>query len=129
MKFFFPAILLCAALSLSSSAAGQEAVFSGKPLRVGVAGLVHGHVHWNPGPKEIGVSRKFLGRLTDPVLTGGGALIDFGCYGANLIAVVHGAQQVSPLSLSSLVNNLIVVEILEAARKSAEKGKTIDLKP
>lgn len=367
MRFFFPVILLCAALS--PSAAGQEAVFSGKPLRVGVVGLVHDHVHWilgrpdrgdieivgiaepnqelagryarqygfsmdlvyptieamldatkpeavtafnsiyghlevvqkcaprgihvmvekplavgvdharkmaqlarqnnihlltnyettwygsnhqayqmlregkvgnlrkvvvhdgHPGPKEIGVSREFLDWLTNPVLNGGGALTDFGCYGANLItwlmqgqkpasvtcvtqqhkpdvyprvddeatiileypgmqgiiqaswnwpynrkdmevygqtgyilclnrtnlsilldeqegpynesapspkyddpffyfaAVVRGAQQVSPLSLSALENNLIVVEILEAARKSAKKGKTIDLKP
>jgi predicted dehydrogenase len=36
------------------------------------------------GPKEIGVSREFLEWLTDPILNGGGALIDFGCYGANL---------------------------------------------
>ena len=36
------------------------------------------------GPAEIGCSRKFLDWLTDPVLNGGGAVIDFGCYGANL---------------------------------------------
>ena len=36
------------------------------------------------GPSEIGCSRKFLDWLTDPVLNGGGAVIDFGCYGANL---------------------------------------------
>jgi predicted dehydrogenase len=36
------------------------------------------------GPKEIGVSREFLEWLTDPIQNGGGALIDFGCYGANL---------------------------------------------
>lgn len=183
------------------------------------------------GPQEIGVSQEFLEWLTDPVLNGGGAVIDFGCYGANLItwlmagqkplsvtcitqqikpdiypkvddeatiilaypkmqgiiqaswnwpynrkdmeaygqtgyvislnrsdmsilldekegpfnesapswdyedpfayfaAVVRGQQKVVPLDLSSLENNLIVVEILEAARKSAKKGKTIRLKP
>ncbi len=36
------------------------------------------------GPVEIGCSQKFLDWLTDPVLNGGGAVIDFGCYGANL---------------------------------------------
>lgn len=36
------------------------------------------------GPKEIGCSEEFLAWLTDPVLNGGGALTDFGCYGANL---------------------------------------------
>ena len=36
------------------------------------------------GPKEIGVSKEFLDWLTDPVQNGGGALMDFGCYGANL---------------------------------------------
>ncbi|CAL1518609.1 Gfo/Idh/MocA family oxidoreductase [Chitinophaga sp. MM2321] len=37
------------------------------------------------GPKEIGCSPAFLAWLTDPVLNGGGALMDFGCYGANLM--------------------------------------------
>jgi len=36
------------------------------------------------GPKEIGVGPEFLGWLTDPKLDGGGALYDFGCYGADL---------------------------------------------
>jgi predicted dehydrogenase len=37
------------------------------------------------GPQEIGVGPEFLGWLTDPVKNGGGALFDFGCYGANLM--------------------------------------------
>ncbi|MEM8484435.1 MAG: Gfo/Idh/MocA family oxidoreductase [Bacteroidota bacterium] len=37
------------------------------------------------GPKEIGVDKEFLDWLVDPVLNGGGALTDFGCYGANLM--------------------------------------------
>jgi len=37
------------------------------------------------GPKEIGVGKEFLDWLTDPTLNGGGALFDFGCYGANLM--------------------------------------------
>jgi predicted dehydrogenase len=36
------------------------------------------------GPKEIGVEPWFLAWLTDPKLDGGGALFDFGCYGADL---------------------------------------------
>jgi predicted dehydrogenase len=38
----------------------------------------------HPGPVEIGCNKEFLDWLTDPVLNGGGALTDFGCYGANL---------------------------------------------
>lgn len=34
------------------------------------------------GPKEIGVSKEFADWLYDPVKNGGGALMDFGCYGA-----------------------------------------------
>ena len=58
------------------------------------------------GPKEIGCSAAFLEWLTDPVLNGGGALTDFGCYGADLItwlmdgqrptAVVAVTQQIKP---------------------------------
>ncbi len=36
------------------------------------------------GPIEIGCGKKFTDWLTDPVLDGGGAVMDFGCYGANL---------------------------------------------
>jgi predicted dehydrogenase len=58
------------------------------------------------GPKEIGVNKEFLEWLTDPVKNGGGALMDFGCYGANLttwlmkgerpLAVVAVTQQIKP---------------------------------
>jgi len=183
------------------------------------------------GPKEIGVSKEFFEWLTDPVKNGGGAVIDFGCYGANLItwlmkgerpisvsavlqqikpdiypkvddeatiivtypraqgiiqaswnwpfgrkdmeiygqhgyaisdrngiktktapdrkedykavpppsrpfndpfaylaSVVRGEVTVKPTDLSSLQNNMIVVEILEAARKSAKEGKVVYFK-
>lgn len=36
------------------------------------------------GPKKIGINSEFLDWLTDPVQNGGGAIMDFGCYGANL---------------------------------------------
>jgi predicted dehydrogenase len=187
------------------------------------------------GPKNIGVSGEFLEWLTDPMLNGAGAIVDFGCYGANiatwlnagqrptsvtavaqqfqpennpkveddatiiltyensqailepswnwpigrkdmeiygltgaiyadngkdlririaegydgfeeekvriekrdapfddpfsfLIAVIRNEIQMKPYDLSSLENNLVVVEILEAAIQSAKEGKTIYLK-
>jgi predicted dehydrogenase len=45
------------------------------------------------GPKEIGCSADFLAWLTDPVLNGGGALTDFGCYGADLITWLMDGQR------------------------------------
>lgn len=45
------------------------------------------------GPREIGCSEDFLAWLTDPVLNGGGALTDFGCYGANLITWLMDGQR------------------------------------
>jgi predicted dehydrogenase len=45
------------------------------------------------GPKEIGVNAEFLDWLTDPKHNGGGAVIDFGCYGANLITWLANGQR------------------------------------
>jgi len=45
------------------------------------------------GPKEIGCSATFLAWLTDPVLNGGGALTDFGCYGADLMTWLMDGQR------------------------------------
>ena len=39
----------------------------------------------HPGPKAINVPPEFFAWLTDPRLGGGGALFDFGCYGADLM--------------------------------------------
>ncbi|HLN73527.1 MAG TPA: Gfo/Idh/MocA family oxidoreductase [Prolixibacteraceae bacterium] len=52
------------------------------------------------GPKEIGCDKVFLDWLTDPVQNGGGALIDFGCYGANLMTYLMKGQQ--PLSVTAV---------------------------
>jgi predicted dehydrogenase len=52
------------------------------------------------GPKEIGVEPEFLEWLTDPVKNGGGALFDFGCYGADLATVLMRGQ--APLRVSAL---------------------------
>jgi len=45
------------------------------------------------GPKEINVNEEFLEWLTDPVLNGGGAVTDFGCYGANLITWIMKGEE------------------------------------
>jgi len=42
------------------------------------------------GPKEIGVSMYFGDWLYDPIKNGAGALMDFGCYGANWALSVKG---------------------------------------
>jgi len=55
----------------------------------------------HPGPLEIGVNKEFLDWLTDPVQNGGGAVIDFGCYGANLITWLAGGQR--PVSVMALL--------------------------
>jgi predicted dehydrogenase len=49
------------------------------------------------GPKEIGVPPEFFGWLSDPIKNGGGALFDFGCYGANLMTWMMDNQR--PLSV------------------------------
>ena len=56
------------------------------------------------GPKEIGVSKEFLNWLTDPVMNGGGAIIDFGCYGANLMTWLMDGQV--PISVSAVTKQI-----------------------
>jgi len=53
------------------------------------------------GPKEIGCSTNFLAWLTDPVLNGGGAINDFGCYGADLATwLMNGQKPTSVFAVS-----------------------------
>lgn len=68
------------------------------PLRKIV--VMDGH----PGPKEIGTAPEFFGWLSDPVRNGGGALMDFGCYGANLIAWLMRDQ--TPVSVTAILQQL-----------------------
>lgn len=53
------------------------------------------------GPKEIGVSNEFLEILTDPKKNGAGALVDFGCYGANLMTWLLNGER--PNSVTAVV--------------------------
>lgn len=56
------------------------------------------------GPVEIGCNKEFLEWLTDPVLNGGGALTDFGCYGANLATwLMHGE---TPQTVSAITQQI-----------------------
>ncbi|PWT70780.1 MAG: oxidoreductase [Bacteroidetes bacterium] len=53
------------------------------------------------GPKEIGCSPYFLSWLTDSVKNGGGAVMDFGCYGANLMTwMMQGKAPVSVMAVT-----------------------------
>ncbi len=56
------------------------------------------------GPKEIGVSAEFLGWLTDPIQNGGGAIMDFGCYGADLITWLMKGQR--PTSVMAVTQQI-----------------------
>lgn len=71
----------------------RDSSFMGKIRKV----VVHdGH----EGPMEIGVQKKFFEWLTDPVKNGGGALMDFGCYGANLMTLLMNGEL--PISVTAI---------------------------
>lgn len=55
------------------------------------------------GPFEIGCGKEFTDWLTDPKLNGGGAIIDFGCYGANLATWILDGQR--PISVYAVTNH------------------------
>jgi predicted dehydrogenase len=56
------------------------------------------------GPIEIGCSPQFLEWLTDPVLNGGGALTDFGCYGADLATWLMNGE--APLTVTAVTQQI-----------------------
>jgi predicted dehydrogenase len=56
------------------------------------------------GPALIGCSPYFLKWLTDPVLNGGGALMDFGCYGADLVTWLMDGER--PTSVFAVTQHL-----------------------
>jgi predicted dehydrogenase len=68
------------------------------------------------GPKEIGCSAAFLEWLTDPVLNGGGALTDFGCYGANLITwLMNGERPTSVFAVTQQIKPHIYPKVDDEA--------------
>ena len=56
------------------------------------------------GPIEIGCSKDFLQWLTDPVKNGGGALTDFGCYGANLMTWMMNGK--APVAVTAVARHI-----------------------
>jgi predicted dehydrogenase len=72
---------------------GRNMVLEGKLGELRKVIVYDGHT----GPREIRVNEEFLDWLTDPVLNGGGAVMDFGCYGANLLTWLMNGQK--PLSV------------------------------
>jgi predicted dehydrogenase len=56
------------------------------------------------GPKEIGINKEFFDWLTDPVQNGGGAITDFGCYGANIATWLLKGKR--PLTVTAVTQQL-----------------------
>ncbi len=56
------------------------------------------------GLKEVGSSAEFLKWVTDPEKSGGGAIMDFGCYGANLMTWLMQGKE--PLSVTAITRQL-----------------------
>ncbi|WP_147204182.1 Gfo/Idh/MocA family protein [Segetibacter aerophilus] len=59
--------------------------------------------HGHEGPKKIEVQPEFFQILTDPAQNGGGAIVDFGCYGANLMTYLMKDQE--PLSVTAVTGH------------------------
>jgi predicted dehydrogenase len=56
------------------------------------------------GPKEIGVTPEFLQWLTDPAQNGGGAIMDFGCYGINQVTWMMDNQL--PVAVTAIIRHI-----------------------
>jgi len=68
------------------------------------------------GPREIGCSEDFLQWLTDPVLNGGGALTDFGCYGADLITwLMQGRRPTSVFAVTQHIKPKVYPKVDDEA--------------
>lgn len=83
-----------------SNRAAYELVHSGAIGELRKVVVHDGH----EGPKEIGVGPEFLSWLTDPKLNGGGALFDFGCYGADLMTYLMGGAR--PLAVTAVTQTI-----------------------
>ena len=70
----------------------------------------------HPGPKEIGCNQEFLDWLTDPVKNGGGAITDFGCYGANLVTwLMNGEKPTSVFAVTQQIKPHIYPKVDDEA--------------
>ena len=70
----------------------QEAL---QQIKMGVIGQIQKIIvqFGHEGPKEIGTSKYFSDWLYDPLKNGAGALMDFGCYGADWAVTLKGRPQ------------------------------------
>lgn len=57
--------------------------------------------HGHKGPKEIGCGPEFVGWLTDPDQNGGGAIVDFGCYGAVISTWIMNGERPTSVTASA----------------------------
>jgi predicted dehydrogenase len=78
----------------------QRLVSSGERAPIRRMVFRHGH----KGPKEIGCSAEFVEWLTDPAENGGGAVVDFGCYGAVISTWLMNGQR--PLHIAASATTL-----------------------
>ena len=83
-----------------SRRAAYDVVYKGEIGEVRKVVTHDGH----KGPKEIGVGPEFLGWLTDPGLNGGGALYDFGCYGADFMTWLMDGER--PLTVTAVTQQI-----------------------
>jgi predicted dehydrogenase len=84
----------------SSNHAAYDMVRSGDIGQIRKVVVHDGH----EGPREINVAPEFLNWLIDPKLNGGGALFDFGCYGADLMTWLMNGQR--PLSVTAVTQQI-----------------------
>ena len=78
------------------------------------------------GPQRLNISHEFLSWLTDPVLNGGGAITDFGCYGANIAtwllkgqrpkAVMAVTQQLQPSANPKVDDEATIILIYDSCK-------------
>jgi predicted dehydrogenase len=56
------------------------------------------------GPVKLGINQEFLDWLLDPKENGGGAITDFGCYGANLMTWLKNGEK--PISVTAVIQQM-----------------------
>lgn len=86
----------------------QRLVASGELGAVRRLVFRHGH----KGPREIGCADSFTTWLTDPIENGGGAIVDFGCYGAVISTwMMNGQRPLSVVASASKLKPLIYPKV------------------
>jgi predicted dehydrogenase len=80
------------------------------------------------GPVEIGCSPDFLKWLTDPEKNGGGAVMDFGCYGANLMTwLMDNKMPVSVTAITRQVKPTVYPKVDDDATIMVDYGNGIGI--